>query len=91
MSKLDTMVKIYNKKLDEENLTKGSADEILSDIKNGLVNIQVIDVRVNRKAEIIKWLERFIRLWNRIDGKRFEKTWQTWEENIRIAATRIKK
>ena len=33
MSKLDTMVKIYNKKLDEEKLTKGSADEILSDIK----------------------------------------------------------
>ena len=28
MSKLDTMVKIYNKKLDEEKLTKGSADEM---------------------------------------------------------------
>jgi len=81
MSKLDTMVKIYNKKLDEEKLTKGSADEILSDIKNGLINFQV-----DRKAEIIKWLERFIRLWNRIDGKE-----ETWEENIRIAATRIKK
>ena len=81
MSKLDTMVKIYNKKLDEENLAKGSADEILSDIKNGLINFQV-----NRKAEIIKWLERFIRLWNRIDGKE-----ETWEKNIRVAATRIKK
>ena len=81
MSKLDTMVKIYNKKLDEEKLTKGSADEILSDIKNGLINFQV-----NRKAEIIKWLERFIRLWNRIDGKE-----ETWEKNIRVAATRIKK
>ena len=34
MSKLDTMVKIYNKKLNEEKLAKGSADEILSDIKN---------------------------------------------------------
>ena len=86
MSKLDTMVKIYNKKLNEEKLAKGSADEILSDIKNGLIKIQV-----DRKAEIIKWLERFIRLWNRIDGKRFEKTWQTWEENIRVAATFIKK
>ena len=86
MSKLDTMVKIYNKKLDEEKLAKGSADEILSDIKNGLVNIQVIDVRVNRKADIIEWLERFIRLWNRIDGKE-----ETWEKNIRVAATRIKK
>ena len=81
MSKLDTMVKIYNKKLDEENLTKGSADEILSDINNGLIKIQV-----NKKAEIIKWLERFIRLWNRIDGKE-----ETWEKNIRVAATRIKK
>ena len=86
MSKLNTMVKIYNKKLNEEKLAKGSADEILSDIKNGLIKIQV-----DRKAEIIKWLERFIRLWNRIDGKRFEKTWQTWEENIRVAATFIKK
>tara|TARA_R100000315_G_C5206314_1_gene121952 strand:+ start:723 stop:983 length:261 start_codon:yes stop_codon:yes gene_type:complete len=86
MSKLDTMVKIYNKKLDEEKLAKGSADEILSDIKNGLIKIQI-----DKKADIIKWLERFIRLWNRIDGKEFEKTWQTWEENIRIAATRIKK
>ena len=81
MSKLDTMVKIYNKKLDEEKLAKGSADEILSDIKNGLIKIQV-----NKKAEIIKWLERFIRLWNRIDGKE-----ETWEKNIRVAATRIKK
>ena len=81
MSKLNTMIKIYNKKLDEEKLTKGSADEILSDIKNGLINFQV-----NRKAEIIKWLERFIRLWNRIDGKE-----ETWEKNIRVAATRIKK
>ena len=81
MSKLDTMVKIYNKKLDDEKLDKGSADEILSDIKNGLINFQV-----NRKAEIIKWLERFIRLWNRIDGKE-----ETWEKNIRVAATRIKK
>ena len=81
MSKLDTMVKIYNKKLDEEKLTKGSADEILSDIKNGWIYFQV-----NRKAEIIKWLERFIRLWNRIDGKE-----ETWEKNIRVAATRIKK
>ena len=86
MSKLDTMVKIYNKKLDEEKLAKGSADEILSDIKNGLIKIQI-----DKKADIIKWLERFIRLWNRIDGKEFEKTWQTLEENIRIAATRIKK
>ena len=86
MSKLNTMVKIYNKKLNEEKLAKGSADEILSDRKNGLIKIQV-----DRKAEIIKWLERFIRLWNRIDGKRFEKTWQTWEENIRVAATFIKK
>ena len=81
MSKLDTMVKIYNKKLDEEKLAKNSADEILSDIKNGWINLQV-----NRKAEIIKWLERFIRLWNRIDGKE-----ETWEKNIRVAATRIKK
>ena len=86
MSKLDTMVKIYNKKLNEENLVKGSADEILSDIKNGLVNIQVIDVRVNRKVQIIKWLERFIILWNRIDGKE-----EIWKKNIRVAATRIKK
>ncbi len=86
MSKLDTMVKINNKKLDEEKLAKGSADEILSDIKNGLIKIQI-----DKKPEIIKWLERFIRLWNRIDGKEFEKTWQTWEENIRVAATFIKK
>jgi hypothetical protein len=81
MSKLDTMVKIYNKKLDEEKLAKNSADEILSDIKNGLIKIQI-----DKKADIIEWLERFIRLWNRIDGKE-----ETWEKNIRVAATRIKK
>ena len=81
MSKLDTMVKIYNKKLNEEKLAHGSANEILSDIKNGLIKIQV-----DKKAEIIKWLERFIRLWNRIDGKE-----ETWEKNIRVAATFIKK